>query len=54
MRPAGRPTMATRGCSPMTNPVASVHELRDTGELDHTVSTKLVPGIIEDIYRTGV
>jgi hypothetical protein len=36
------------------SPVASVHELRESGDLDHTISTKLVPGIIEDIYRTGV
>ncbi|HEY2271672.1 MAG TPA: VOC family protein [Jatrophihabitantaceae bacterium] len=36
------------------NPTAAVQELRNSGELDHTVSTKLVPGIIEDIYRTGV
>jgi catechol 2,3-dioxygenase-like lactoylglutathione lyase family enzyme len=36
------------------NPVSSVRELRDDGVLAHTVSTKLVAGIIEDIYRTGV
>ena len=35
-------------------PVAAVLELRDTGELEHTPSTKLVDGIIEDIYRTNV
>ena len=29
-------------------------ELRETGALDHTVSTRLVDGIIEDIYRTDV
>jgi len=34
-------------------PVAAVVELRDAGELDHTVPTKLVDGIIEDIYRTN-
>jgi catechol 2,3-dioxygenase-like lactoylglutathione lyase family enzyme len=35
-------------------PVAAVRELRETGRLQHTVSTTLVDGIIEDIYRTGV
>jgi catechol 2,3-dioxygenase-like lactoylglutathione lyase family enzyme len=35
-------------------PVAAVRELRETGRLEHTVSTTLVDGIIEDIYRTGV
>jgi catechol 2,3-dioxygenase-like lactoylglutathione lyase family enzyme len=37
-----------------TDPVPSVTELRQTGALDHTVSTRLVDGIIEDIYRTDV
>jgi catechol 2,3-dioxygenase-like lactoylglutathione lyase family enzyme len=32
-------------------PVAAVTELRETGELAHTISTKLVP---EDVYRTDV
>ena len=36
------------------DPVQAVTELRETGALDHTVSTQLVDGIIEDIYRTGV
>jgi catechol 2,3-dioxygenase-like lactoylglutathione lyase family enzyme len=36
------------------NPVPAVLELRDNGKLDHTVSTTLVDGIIEDIYRTNV
>ena len=35
-------------------PVAAVLELRATGELEHTPSTKLVDGVIEDIYRTNV
>ena len=35
-------------------PVAAVRELRDAGTLAHTPSTKLVDGIIEDIYRTNV
>ena len=37
-----------------SEPVAAVLELRDKGEVDHTPSTKLVDGIIEDIYRTNV
>jgi catechol 2,3-dioxygenase-like lactoylglutathione lyase family enzyme len=36
------------------NPVPAVAELRESGALDHTVETHLVPGIIEDIYRTSV
>jgi hypothetical protein len=36
------------------DPVPAVTELRETGALDHTVSTRLVDGIIEDIYRTNV
>ncbi len=36
------------------NPVAAVAELRDSGTLDHTVATHLVPGIVEDVYRTDV
>jgi hypothetical protein len=36
------------------DPTPAVLELRDSGELDHTVSTRLVDGIIEDIYRTNV
>jgi catechol 2,3-dioxygenase-like lactoylglutathione lyase family enzyme len=35
------------------DPVPAVLELRDAGELDHTPTTQLVDGIIEDIYRTG-
>ena len=35
-------------------PVAAVRELREAGGLEHTVSTTLVDGIIEDVYRTGV
>jgi catechol 2,3-dioxygenase-like lactoylglutathione lyase family enzyme len=35
-------------------PVAAVRELREAGRLARTVSTKLVDGIIEDTYRTGV
>ncbi len=36
------------------NPVPAVTELRESGALDHTATSKLVPGIIEDIYRTDV
>jgi catechol 2,3-dioxygenase-like lactoylglutathione lyase family enzyme len=36
------------------NPVPAAIELRDKGMLTRTVATKLVDGIIEDIYRTGV
>jgi hypothetical protein len=36
------------------NPVPAVTELREAGALDHTVATRLVDGIIEDIYRTNV
>lgn len=36
------------------DPVPALTELRDCGALDHTVSTRLVDGVIEDIYRTGV
>lgn len=36
------------------NPVPAVAELRDSGALDHTVATHLVPGIIEDVYRADV
>lgn len=31
------------------NPVAALKELRDNGELDHTVSTQLVDGIVLDV-----
>lgn len=37
-----------------TDPVAAVRELRERGRLERTVSTRLVDGIIEDTYRTGV
>jgi hypothetical protein len=35
------------------DPVPAMLELRDAGELDHTPATRLVDGIIEDVYRTG-
>ena len=34
------------------DPVPAVVELRERGELDHTVATQLAPGIIEDLYNT--
>ncbi|WP_214102752.1 VOC family protein [Acrocarpospora catenulata] len=34
------------------NPVPAVVELRETGQLDHTVPTQLVDSIIEDIRRS--
>jgi catechol 2,3-dioxygenase-like lactoylglutathione lyase family enzyme len=36
------------------DPVPAVLELQGNGALERTPSTKLVDGIIEDIYRTGV
>jgi catechol 2,3-dioxygenase-like lactoylglutathione lyase family enzyme len=36
------------------DPVPAVRELRENGRLDHTVSTRLVDGIIEDLRREGV
>lgn len=35
------------------DPVPAVRELRERGELDHTVSTHLVDEITRDIYRAG-
>jgi catechol 2,3-dioxygenase-like lactoylglutathione lyase family enzyme len=35
------------------DPVPAVRELRDRGELDHTVATKLVDEITRDIYKPG-
>jgi hypothetical protein len=32
--------------------VPAVHELRESGALDHTVSTELVDSIILDLYGT--
>jgi catechol 2,3-dioxygenase-like lactoylglutathione lyase family enzyme len=34
------------------DPVPAVRELRENGALDHTVDTKLVDAIIQDIYNT--
>jgi len=35
------------------DPVPAVRELRDKGKLDHTVETKLVEGITQDLYTAG-
>ena len=35
------------------DPVPAVVELRDSGELDHTVVTHLVDEVTKDIYRSG-
>lgn len=35
-----------------SDPVPAVRELREAGQLDHTVATVLAAGIIEDIYST--
>ncbi|MGZ4480464.1 MAG: VOC family protein, partial [Nocardioidaceae bacterium] len=35
------------------DPVPAFRELRDTGQLDHTVETRLVEGITKDIYQPG-
>ena len=35
------------------DPVPAARELRERGELDHTVSTKLVDEITRDFYRAG-
>ncbi len=34
------------------DPVPAVRELRETGQLDHTVQTQLVDAVIQDIYNT--
>lgn|SRR5690606_13697300 len=36
------------------DPVPAVQELRETGRLSHTVSTRLVDGVIEDLRREGI
>lgn len=33
------------------DPVPAARELRDSGRLDHTVTTRLVDGIVKDIYN---
>ncbi|MEA3020773.1 MAG: hypothetical protein QOI47_2297 [Actinomycetota bacterium] len=54
MDPTGRP--ADYGDDRLfadPDPVAAVRELRDTGEVAHTVATHLVDEITRDIYRAG-
>jgi catechol 2,3-dioxygenase-like lactoylglutathione lyase family enzyme len=46
----GRPTDYAGGLFLDDDPVPALVELRDTGELDHTVTTKLVDGIVGDEY----
>ncbi|MFC4009560.1 VOC family protein [Nonomuraea purpurea] len=36
------------------DPVPAVRELRDDGRLHHTVATRLVDGIVEDLRREGI
>jgi catechol 2,3-dioxygenase-like lactoylglutathione lyase family enzyme len=36
------------------DPVPAVRELRETGQLSRTVSTRLVDGVIEDLRREGI
>jgi catechol 2,3-dioxygenase-like lactoylglutathione lyase family enzyme len=46
----GRPSDYQNGLFLDDDPVAAFVELRDTGELEHTVATKLVDGIVGDEY----
>lgn len=51
--PTGRPVdYADERLFADPDPVPAVRELRETGRLDHTVETKLVDAIIQDIYNT--
>ena len=50
-RPA-RSTTPTSGSSPTPTRCRPFRELRESGELDHTVETQLVDAIIQDIYNT--
>jgi hypothetical protein len=53
--PTGRPTdYADERLFADPDPVPAVRELRDNGRLTHTVSTRLVDGIIEDLRREGI
>ena len=52
--PTGRPVdYADDRLFADADPVPAVRELRENGALDHTVETKLVDGIIQDIYTAG-
>ncbi|MFG2072948.1 VOC family protein [Nonomuraea maritima] len=53
--PTGRPADHSDGrlfADP--DPVPAVRELRDEGRLRHTVATRLVDGVIEDLRREGI
>jgi catechol 2,3-dioxygenase-like lactoylglutathione lyase family enzyme len=51
--PTGRPVdQADDRLFADADPVPAVRELRDAGQLDHTVSTELVDAIIRDVYGT--
>lgn len=51
--PTGRPAdYGDEGLFADADPVPAVRELREDGQLDHTVATVLADGIIEDIYST--
>jgi catechol 2,3-dioxygenase-like lactoylglutathione lyase family enzyme len=51
--PTGRPVdYADERLFADADPVPAVRELRERGELDHTVETKLVDAVILDIYNT--
>jgi catechol 2,3-dioxygenase-like lactoylglutathione lyase family enzyme len=53
--PTGRPVdHADERLFADPDPVPAVRELRETGRLTHTVSTRLVDGIIEDLRREGI
>jgi catechol 2,3-dioxygenase-like lactoylglutathione lyase family enzyme len=51
--PTGRPAdLTNEELFSDADPVPAVHELRESGALDHTVSTELVDSIILDLYGT--
>jgi catechol 2,3-dioxygenase-like lactoylglutathione lyase family enzyme len=53
--PTGRPVdYADERLFSDADPVPAVRELRETGRLARTVSTRLVDGIIEDLRREGI
>ncbi|MCF6471226.1 VOC family protein [Nonomuraea sp. MG754425] len=53
--PTGRPAEhADERLFADPDPVPAVRELREEGRLRHTVSTRLVDGIVEDLRREGI
>ncbi|MGW4801946.1 VOC family protein [Nonomuraea sp. NPDC004297] len=53
--PTGRPAEhADERLFADPDPVPAVRELREQGRLRHTVSTRLVDGIVEDLRREGI